>query len=228
MKAKFHKKQHLVYTMPEPRWNGRVYAPPSMWEVASIFLIVKAKIFRRSAVQCLTRFSIFQAYSLVDREVGYCQGSAFIVGLLLLQVGKQGRPIEILEQGSLLHERAHNPWTGRIHWRILFWNGRFSYGDFVHILPHRNSASALLNSESLSTLGHWQLLVMNHSIRKKMKWSWGGRGSFRSYCSPNVDIYYIWSGGWKGARTVHFYSPPGLSFQLPLPVWKGSSNGHYC
>lgn len=28
-----------------------------------------------------------QAYSLVDREVGYCQGSAFIVGLLLMQVG---------------------------------------------------------------------------------------------------------------------------------------------
>lgn len=31
-------------------------------------------------------FSSFQAYSLVDREVGYCQGSAFIVGLLLMQV----------------------------------------------------------------------------------------------------------------------------------------------
>lgn len=31
-----------------------------------------------------------QAYSLVDREVGYCQGSAFIVGLLLMQVGGQG------------------------------------------------------------------------------------------------------------------------------------------
>lgn len=29
---------------------------------------------------------LFQAYSLVDREVGYCQGSAFIVGLLLMQV----------------------------------------------------------------------------------------------------------------------------------------------
>ncbi len=31
-------------------------------------------------------FLISQAYSLVDREVGYCQGSAFIVGLLLMQV----------------------------------------------------------------------------------------------------------------------------------------------
>lgn len=28
----------------------------------------------------------FQAYSIHDVEVGYCQGSAFIVGLLLLQV----------------------------------------------------------------------------------------------------------------------------------------------
>lgn len=32
--------------------------------------------------------SPLQAYSLVDREVGYCQGSAFIVGLLLMQVGQ--------------------------------------------------------------------------------------------------------------------------------------------
>lgn len=32
-----------------------------------------------------------QAYSLVDREVGYCQGSAFIVGLLLMQVGGWGQ-----------------------------------------------------------------------------------------------------------------------------------------
>lgn len=31
-------------------------------------------------------FNVMKAYSLHDREVGYCQGSAFIVGLLLLQV----------------------------------------------------------------------------------------------------------------------------------------------
>ncbi|XP_015415809.1 PREDICTED: ecotropic viral integration site 5 protein homolog [Myotis davidii] len=31
-------------------------------------------------------FNVMKAYSLVDREVGYCQGSAFIVGLLLMQV----------------------------------------------------------------------------------------------------------------------------------------------
>ncbi|NXN63660.1 EVI5 protein, partial [Himantopus himantopus] len=32
---------------------------------------------------------ISQAYSLVDREVGYCQGSAFIVGLLLMQMPEE-------------------------------------------------------------------------------------------------------------------------------------------
>lgn len=32
-------------------------------------------------------FNVMKAYSLHDREVGYCQGSGFIVGLLLMQVG---------------------------------------------------------------------------------------------------------------------------------------------
>jgi ecotropic viral integration site 5 protein len=31
-------------------------------------------------------FNIMKAYSIYDQEVGYCQGSAFICGLLLLQV----------------------------------------------------------------------------------------------------------------------------------------------
>ena len=31
-------------------------------------------------------FNVIKAYSLYDREVGYCQGSGFIVGLLLMQV----------------------------------------------------------------------------------------------------------------------------------------------
>jgi len=31
-------------------------------------------------------FNVMKAYSLHDREVGYCQGSAFIVGILLMQV----------------------------------------------------------------------------------------------------------------------------------------------
>lgn len=29
---------------------------------------------------------LIQAYSIWDKEVGYCQGSAFIVGILLMQV----------------------------------------------------------------------------------------------------------------------------------------------
>ena len=31
-------------------------------------------------------FNVMKAYSLHDREVGYCQGSGFIVGLLLMLV----------------------------------------------------------------------------------------------------------------------------------------------
>lgn len=34
-------------------------------------------------------FNVTKAYSLVDREVGYCQGSAFIAGLLLMQMPEE-------------------------------------------------------------------------------------------------------------------------------------------
>ncbi|XP_076817156.1 EVI5-like protein isoform X1 [Clavelina lepadiformis] len=34
-------------------------------------------------------FNVIKAYSLMDREVGYCQGSAFIAGLLLLQMPEE-------------------------------------------------------------------------------------------------------------------------------------------
>lgn len=34
-------------------------------------------------------FNVIKAYSLYDEEVGYCQGSAFIVGLLLLQLSEE-------------------------------------------------------------------------------------------------------------------------------------------
>lgn len=34
-------------------------------------------------------FNVIKAYSLHDREVGYCQGSGFIVGLLLMQVRRR-------------------------------------------------------------------------------------------------------------------------------------------
>ena len=45
---------------------------------------VLSKVYRLQVLICA--FLLLQAYSLVDREVGYCQGSAFIVGLLLMQV----------------------------------------------------------------------------------------------------------------------------------------------
>lgn len=35
-------------------------------------------------------FNVIKAYSIHDKEVGYCQGSAFIVGQLLLQVSRTG------------------------------------------------------------------------------------------------------------------------------------------
>ncbi|KAL3313401.1 hypothetical protein Ciccas_007999 [Cichlidogyrus casuarinus] len=34
-------------------------------------------------------FNVVKAYSIYDREVGYCQGSAFIVGLLLIQMPEE-------------------------------------------------------------------------------------------------------------------------------------------
>lgn len=48
-----------------------------------------------------------KAYSLHDREVGYCQGSGFIVGLLLLQVNafdKSRNRREALERQEIIHE----------------------------------------------------------------------------------------------------------------------------
>ena len=46
-------------------------------------------------------FNVMKAYSVHDREVGYCQGSAFIVGLLLMQV-KQNISWEIFSHVCLL------------------------------------------------------------------------------------------------------------------------------
>lgn len=40
-----------------------------------------------TGVDCL--FNVMKAYSLVDREVGYCQGTAFIAGLLLMHVPEE-------------------------------------------------------------------------------------------------------------------------------------------
>ncbi|KHJ95372.1 hypothetical protein OESDEN_04683 [Oesophagostomum dentatum] len=34
-------------------------------------------------------FNVIKAYSIHDKEVGYCQGSAFIVGLLLMQMPEE-------------------------------------------------------------------------------------------------------------------------------------------
>ncbi|UYV64015.1 EVI5L, partial [Cordylochernes scorpioides] len=44
------------------------------------------EFFRRQGPGQEGLFNVIKAYSLYDREVGYCQGTAFIVGLLLLQI----------------------------------------------------------------------------------------------------------------------------------------------
>lgn len=41
----------------------------------------------------LALFNILKAYSLLDTDVGYCQGLSFIVGLLLMHVSKQENKI---------------------------------------------------------------------------------------------------------------------------------------
>ncbi|KAG7252562.1 hypothetical protein CRUP_027116, partial [Coryphaenoides rupestris] len=49
------------------------------------------KLIRRDIARTYPEHESHQchAYSLVDREVGYCQGSAFIVGLLLMQMPEE-------------------------------------------------------------------------------------------------------------------------------------------
>lgn len=49
-------------------------------------------------------FNVIKAYSIHDKEVGYCQGSAFIVGQLLLQVCSQLFYLEIITEKFRVHE----------------------------------------------------------------------------------------------------------------------------
>ena len=58
-------------------------------------------------------FNVMKAYSLHDREVGYCQGSAFIVGILLMQVyikTKTRRGQETAKGGEVVSIH-HRDWT---------------------------------------------------------------------------------------------------------------------
>ncbi|VDD77964.1 unnamed protein product [Mesocestoides corti] len=48
-------------------------------------------------------FNVMKAYSLHDREVGYCQGSGFIVGLLLMQVGRVYQPEVLISNLELCY-----------------------------------------------------------------------------------------------------------------------------
>ncbi|XP_022209170.1 ecotropic viral integration site 5 ortholog isoform X2 [Drosophila obscura] len=51
-------------------------------------------------------FNVIKAYSLHDREVGYCQGSGFIVGLLLMQMPEEEAfavLVQIMQQHRMRH-----------------------------------------------------------------------------------------------------------------------------
>ena len=37
----------------------------------------------------LSLYNILKAYSLLDQEVGYCQGLSFVAGILLLHMGEE-------------------------------------------------------------------------------------------------------------------------------------------
>ncbi|KAK1342381.1 hypothetical protein QTO34_015146 [Cnephaeus nilssonii] len=97
---------------PAPLPGHRVAAPVQRYEHASQEPVLRAaqdvlpceKLIRRDIARTYPEheffkgqdslgqevlFNVMKAYSLVDREVGYCQGSAFIVGLLLMQMPEE-------------------------------------------------------------------------------------------------------------------------------------------
>ena len=74
---------NIVYTLIYEKITGRKVPPAS----AALFLDEFFK--KKDGVGQEALFNVMKAYSVHDREVGYCQGSAFIVGLLLMQVGKK-------------------------------------------------------------------------------------------------------------------------------------------
>lgn len=57
-------------------------------------------------------FNVMKAYSLHDREVGYCQGSGFIVGLLLLQVN--AALVRQVAREALLETEGEHSWLHRL------------------------------------------------------------------------------------------------------------------
>ncbi|XP_016948487.1 ecotropic viral integration site 5 ortholog isoform X1 [Drosophila biarmipes] len=58
-------------------------------------------------------FNVIKAYSLYDREVGYCQGSGFIVGLLLMQMPEEEAfavLVQIMQQHRMRHMFKPSMW----------------------------------------------------------------------------------------------------------------------
>ena len=70
--------------------KSQIFVVLFSWIITSAWLLCRhvdwlynGKIFGLMLIYSLTDQ---QAYSVYDKEVGYCQGSAFIVGILLMQV----------------------------------------------------------------------------------------------------------------------------------------------
>lgn len=80
-----------------------------------------------------------QAYSLVDREVGYCQGSAFIVGLLLMQVIIQSSPH--MHTNTLIHGLPASSLTCLVKNGLIY--GLISFCSFCRCQKRRLSVCLL-------------------------------------------------------------------------------------
>uniref|UniRef100_A0A672T8G4 Ecotropic viral integration site 5a n=1 Tax=Sinocyclocheilus grahami TaxID=75366 RepID=A0A672T8G4_SINGR len=53
-------------------------------------ILPQHQLFHNKAATCQKPlFNVLKAYSILDREIGYCQGSVFIVGLLLTQMAEE-------------------------------------------------------------------------------------------------------------------------------------------
>lgn len=79
----------------------------------------------------LALFNLLKAYSLLDKEVGYCQGLSFVAGVLLMHVSTFGfmsyylwlSHVQVCPCGSMLkHLRKTQviccPWWSVYHWAL--------------------------------------------------------------------------------------------------------------
>lgn len=76
-------------------------------------------------------FNVMKAYSLHDREVGYCQGSGFIVGLLLMQMPEEecfAVLVQIMQQHRMRDMFKPSMYVQTLH---LYANQRYFYNKTI-------------------------------------------------------------------------------------------------